>query len=133
MSHDRNTYPSDVTDDNLLQRVAAPEHTEMRLHRLLHLRAHFARLVAALAVSGPVETIHCAILRPAIGFAHARAELVAANHLPPAATAISHQVNRIEPTARPMPVNRCRIESADPISKRYQAGNMKGESGRSIR
>ena len=57
---------------------------------------------------------------------------VAANTSPPAATATSHQASRIEPTASAMPVSRCRIDNTDVIWKRYQVGNMKGDSGRSM-
>src|SRR5271166_2064655 len=57
---------------------------------------------------------------------------VAANSSPPAATAMSHQASRIEPTARAMPVSRWRIDSDEVIWKRYHVGNMKGEIGRSM-
>ena len=56
---------------------------------------------------------------------------VAANTSPPAATATNHQARRIEPTASAMPVSRCVIDRTDVIWKRYQVGNMNGDSGRS--
>src|SRR6266403_1516003 len=62
----------------------------------------------------------------------ARNAWVAANSLPPAPTVTSQQTSRIEPTANAMPVSRCRMDSAEVIWKRYQIGNMKGDSGRSI-
>src|ERR1700761_2623406 len=57
---------------------------------------------------------------------------VASNNSPRVATEMSHHASRTEPTARPMPVRRCRIESAEVIWNRYQVGNMKGDKGRSI-
>ena len=45
----------------LLQDVAPAEHTEARLHRLLHLRTNLAGLIAALAVTHPVEALHRAL------------------------------------------------------------------------
>src|SRR5580704_9006825 len=62
----------------------------------------------------------------------ARNAWVVANNSPPAATLISHQTSRIEPTAKAMPVSRWRMDSAEVIWKRYQIGNMKGDNGRSI-
>src|SRR6516162_3800984 len=44
----------------------------------------------------------------------------------------SHHASRIEPTASAIPASRCRIDRAELIWKRYQTGNMNGDTGRSI-
>ena len=60
---------------SLLQDVAAPEHAEARLHRLLHLRPDLAGLVAALAVADPIEALQRARLQMTVCLAHARSRL----------------------------------------------------------